>query len=203
MKAIERLYQYLETKGIKPTNFEKEMGLSNGYLSIQKKRKADIGESVLKKITEYCRDLNPTWLLTGEGDMLLDFTKGITGGEDSATDEEFNIISKNIALLNNLLLPNKRTNQINSSYDDINGKFDLLHAYLDQYDLLNKMSDVLECYQQKQVGMEDVVEEFKSNFSVVEELYSIVEPYKATINELLDKVSDFNDKHDRLYLTEE
>jgi len=71
MKAIDRLYEYLDYKSIKPTNFEKELGLSNGYLSIQKKRNADIGESVLKKITDYCRDLNPTWLLTGNEEMLL------------------------------------------------------------------------------------------------------------------------------------
>lgn len=70
MKAIDRLYEYLDCKKIKPTNLEKELGLSNGYFSIQKKRKADIGESTLKKITEYCRDLNPVWLLTGESEML-------------------------------------------------------------------------------------------------------------------------------------
>ena len=39
MKAIERLYQYLDYKGVKPTRFEKEIGLSNGYLGTQLKRK--------------------------------------------------------------------------------------------------------------------------------------------------------------------
>lgn len=76
IKAIDRLYEYLEYKGIKPTNLEREIQLSNGYFSIQRKRKADIGETALKKITDYCRDLNPTWLLTGNGEMLLD-SKGM------------------------------------------------------------------------------------------------------------------------------
>lgn len=69
MKAIDRLYKYLDYKGIKPTTFEKSIGFSNGYISTMKKRGADMGESILNKITEYCRDLNPEWLLTGEGGM--------------------------------------------------------------------------------------------------------------------------------------
>lgn len=70
MKAIDRLYQYLELKSIKPTVFEKEVGLSNGYLGTQRKRNADIGEAVFVKIINYCRDLSLVWLITGEGQML-------------------------------------------------------------------------------------------------------------------------------------
>ena len=70
MKSINRIYQYLELKGIKPHNFEKGAGLSNGYLATQKKRTADLGEGVLNKILDYCLDINPVWLLTGEGQML-------------------------------------------------------------------------------------------------------------------------------------
>lgn len=71
MKAIERLYQYLEFKGLKPTYLEKEIGLSNGYIGVQKKRNADMGEGILLKILDYCRDMDPVWLLTGKGDMLI------------------------------------------------------------------------------------------------------------------------------------
>lgn len=70
MKAIERLYQYFDQKGIKPTAFEKEIGLSNGYLSVQKKRCADMGEGILNRIIDYCQDLNPTWLLIGKEEMF-------------------------------------------------------------------------------------------------------------------------------------
>nr|DAU53011.1 MAG TPA: hypothetical protein [Caudoviricetes sp.] len=71
MKAIERLYQYLEFKELKPTYLEKEIGLSNGYIGVQKKRNADMGEGILLKILDYCRDMDPVWLLTGKGDMLI------------------------------------------------------------------------------------------------------------------------------------
>ncbi|MEI6143116.1 MAG: hypothetical protein WCP85_27815 [Mariniphaga sp.] len=70
MKAIDRLFQYFEYKQIKPTRFEKDFGLSNGYLGIQLRRKADIGTSILKTIIDNCHDLDITWLITGKGHML-------------------------------------------------------------------------------------------------------------------------------------
>lgn len=70
MKAIDRFYEYLAEKSLKPTAIEKNIGLSNGYLSAQKKRGADIGEGMMLKIIDYFRDISPLWLLTGEGPML-------------------------------------------------------------------------------------------------------------------------------------
>lgn len=70
MKIINRIYQYLEYKRIAPTRAEKEIGLSNGYLGVQMKKQGDIGEGQLCKFIEYYRDINPLWLLTGEGEML-------------------------------------------------------------------------------------------------------------------------------------
>lgn len=70
MKAIERLYQYLDYKGIKPARFEKENGLSNGYLGTQLKRNGNLGEDIINKIIDNCLDLNPVWLLTGKQKMI-------------------------------------------------------------------------------------------------------------------------------------
>ncbi|MFB9078949.1 helix-turn-helix transcriptional regulator [Flavobacterium procerum] len=72
MKAIERLYEYINFKGIKATPFEVRIGLSNGYLGKQLKRNADLGEGILLRIIENCQDLNPIWLLLGSGSMLKD-----------------------------------------------------------------------------------------------------------------------------------
>lgn len=69
-KIISRLLDYLAVKDIPPTRFEKNIGLSNGYLNTQKKRNADLGESVIKKIIDYCLDVNIEWLITGQGNML-------------------------------------------------------------------------------------------------------------------------------------
>ena len=70
MKAIERLFQYIEYKNIRPSRLEKTCNLSNGYLKQQLKRKADMGESVLNNIIDNCQDLNPIWLLFDQGEML-------------------------------------------------------------------------------------------------------------------------------------
>jgi hypothetical protein len=69
-KIINRLFKYIDYKDVRHTRFEKEIGLSNGYLNTQLKRHADLGEGIIKKIIDYCLDLNSTWLLTGKGDML-------------------------------------------------------------------------------------------------------------------------------------
>ena len=70
MKAINRVIQYIDNKGINNSLFEKKCGLSNGYLGTQLRRNADLGEGVLNKILDNCLDVSPEWLLTGRGEML-------------------------------------------------------------------------------------------------------------------------------------
>ncbi|WP_443937058.1 S24 family peptidase [Pedobacter sp. MW01-1-1] len=72
MKAIERLKQYIDYKELTNSSFEKKNGLSNGYIATQLKRNADLGESVFNKILDNCLDINPVWLLTGNGEMITD-----------------------------------------------------------------------------------------------------------------------------------
>lgn len=69
-KIITRLFIYLQHKGIPHTRFEKEIGLSNGYLNTQLKRNSDLGESVIRKIVDNCLDIDMIWLITGRGTML-------------------------------------------------------------------------------------------------------------------------------------
>jgi hypothetical protein len=76
MKSVTRLFQYLDFKGIKPTKFEKTIGLSNGYLALQLKRNGHFGEDIMNKIIDNCLDLNPIWLLTGNGKMLVEQQNG-------------------------------------------------------------------------------------------------------------------------------
>jgi len=70
MKAIDRIFKYIESKNIKPARFEKLVGLSNGYLGVQRKRKSDVGSEIISKILDYCKDMNPEWLIMGAGEML-------------------------------------------------------------------------------------------------------------------------------------
>jgi hypothetical protein len=82
MKIIERLYEYLDFKKIKPAAFERAAGISNGYLSKQFSRKADIGEGILIQILEYCPDISIHWLLLGVKPMLK---ADVNNSESSST----------------------------------------------------------------------------------------------------------------------
>ena len=70
MTVPERFYQFMHHKQLKARTVEKECGLSNGYLGKQRKNKGSFGGNILHKIEKRFPDLNMTWLLSGEGEML-------------------------------------------------------------------------------------------------------------------------------------
>jgi hypothetical protein len=80
----QRLIQFIKYKGIGQGKFEKTVGLSNGY--INQLRHSPSPQKIQMIIGAY-PDLNQSWLLTGEGEMLnsvkidsepqINFTKGI------------------------------------------------------------------------------------------------------------------------------
>lgn len=78
MKAIERIFKYIDYKGLNKSELERKSGISNGYLAKQFARKADIGESILNGILENCPDISAEWLLTGQGEMLKEEINTVT-----------------------------------------------------------------------------------------------------------------------------
>ena len=72
MKSIVgRLKEYLEVKVIPVGLAEKEVGLSNGSLSKPFKAGTNIKTDSLEKFLFFYTDINPDWLLTGIGEMLI------------------------------------------------------------------------------------------------------------------------------------
>lgn len=73
MATLDRLkefHSYLKEKGYGGRNvFEREIGVSEGYLS-QSKRKG-INSDILEKVSECFQDLNIDWLVTGRGSMFI------------------------------------------------------------------------------------------------------------------------------------
>lgn len=63
----ERLIAFIKEKGISQGRFEKNVGLSNGFVNNISK---GIGADKLQKILYVYPDLNTNWLLYGEGEML-------------------------------------------------------------------------------------------------------------------------------------
>ena len=74
MSASERLKRIVKHCGLKNSEFAESVGLSSGGLSdILSGRNKGISNPVVKAI-QYRYNVNPTWLLTGEGEMSLSGT---------------------------------------------------------------------------------------------------------------------------------
>ena len=67
MGIKERIFLLLETLGISKAEFERKSSLSNGYLN---NFKGSLGADKLEGILKAYPEINMTWLLTGEGEML-------------------------------------------------------------------------------------------------------------------------------------
>ena len=52
--------------------FDMSIGVGNGYTSKQSKSGASVGSDVLERIIDTYPDLNPLWLITGKGAMILE-----------------------------------------------------------------------------------------------------------------------------------
>ena len=72
-----RLAEFLKHLGIGQAKFAQIIGVSKGFAN-------NVGDSIrtdnLNKIAEHYPELNITWLLTGEGEMLKGGTQGEAGG---------------------------------------------------------------------------------------------------------------------------
>lgn len=62
----ERILQILDIKKITKYKFCKDLSLSNGFLD----KPRDISTSKYANILDYFPDINPHWLLTGNGEMI-------------------------------------------------------------------------------------------------------------------------------------
>lgn len=75
MSTITRFKEYLDTKGIKNAQAERDCGLSNGLIKSAISAGSALGSDKLEKILMTYSDLSAEWLLRGTGHMLI--TDGI------------------------------------------------------------------------------------------------------------------------------
>lgn len=67
---LDRLKDYMDYKGITIAAFERSIGMSNASFGKSLKNGKAIGTDKLEKILMTYTDINPNWLLTGDGEML-------------------------------------------------------------------------------------------------------------------------------------
>lgn len=77
---VDRIKHYIDSKGISVRKFEESVGFSNGAFSRQYKKGKTIGVDKLESILEVYTDINPEWLLSGEGTMLSEVTYPLSMG---------------------------------------------------------------------------------------------------------------------------
>ena len=82
--VAERLKQYLEFKGLTPKDFERITSLGNGTSS---KLSPNTRSTTLRRIERSGVDLNVNWLMTGEGEMLIQGSNLLSGQAQSRTDD--------------------------------------------------------------------------------------------------------------------
>ncbi|AXG69659.1 hypothetical protein KORDIASMS9_01885 [Kordia sp. SMS9] len=75
MKIIDRILVFIKHKNLSMRAFDQSINVGNGYTSKQSKSKASVGSDVLERIIGTYPDLNPLWLLTGDGKMTIELTK--------------------------------------------------------------------------------------------------------------------------------
>lgn len=81
MRLIDRLYQFIEHKGLSAYAFERSCEFSNGYLNKQLKGGGSVGSDILERIHQVYPELSLIWLITGKGDMI--FAEGLNQTTDS------------------------------------------------------------------------------------------------------------------------
>lgn len=76
--TVDRIKQYIDFKGISIRKFEENLGFSNGSFASQYKNNKTIGVDKVENILHYYSEINPAWLLTGEGDMIKRYPNSLT-----------------------------------------------------------------------------------------------------------------------------
>ena len=155
MKAIERIFQYIEQNGLSKSDFERKCGLSNGYLNKQMLRKADIGETILISILENCPNITPEWLLTGKESMQNHIQETVVV-ENLQPPLDNSPISKVSAdhQFNRLVLQNDVISKANAKLaESVQEAIKSSHEYAKMaQDSINRTHDAVEV-NQKQIGV--------------------------------------------------
>ena len=123
----ERLADFISAQKMSINKFEKECGLSTGYVRNMRK---SISPDKLRSIVQKFPELNPGWLMTGEGNML----------RESADNNSGIVISGNNKLENSSI-HNDHRHYYSDSPDVLKAQINLLDERIKEKDAQIKEKD--------------------------------------------------------------
>lgn len=101
--TLTRIKIFIDYKGITLKQFERDLGFSNASISNQYKNNGAIGSDKVEKILQSFPELNPVWLMKGEGEMLntdgSSMTYEQTNKQTSTDNTSLEILAKAIDTL--------------------------------------------------------------------------------------------------------
>lgn len=95
--VVSRIKQFIDYKGVAISAFEKSIGMSNASLAKTIKNGGTIGADKLEIILNVYSEINPLWLIKGEGNMLLTDSQ-----PEDAVREEPRLVAERIPQLSNV-----------------------------------------------------------------------------------------------------
>ena len=125
----ERIAEFLILKGISRYRFYKDTGLSNGFLD----KPGSINSDNCEKICYCYTDINPEWLLTGNGGMLKNDEQ--TGGSQNKSVEV--LLQKILELSAENTLLKKENETLRSITGTINK---VIHVPFDEDDAVDSIA---------------------------------------------------------------
>lgn len=119
--TLSRIKQYIDYKGITVSSLEREAGMSNGSFASQLKNNKTIGVDKLENILRVFPEINPTWLLTGEGAMIVEREENFT----RESDEDFADHSKERLYERLIEEKDERIRDLQRIIDDLRNQLEL------------------------------------------------------------------------------
>ena len=194
---IDRIYKIIDYKSVSVSEFSKKISVSNGYLAKQKANNANIGSHIIEKIVREFSEINPTWLLTGDGEMILNISKETDVKSKDQDEDNYDKFYKNLVRVQRFvdIFDKNRHSEL---YKTISYHCNAISGYVEHYSIFNKSQQL-----EDETDKKELLKRIQQILNTEKEVLKIMEPYNGIISELYEKLSDFDEKHDQAFCLDE